>query len=87
MTDDEPLTIPPEVYRQIEATRESGAVNMLTEIHSGLRQLEFHEALEWVNENYETYIEHAMRGGFEPAEDDSLSDDVDYLVPLGDDDE
>ena len=65
----EPLEIPPEVYRQLEALRESGAVNMLTEVHSGLRQCGFDEALEWVDENYEQYIEHAMRGGFEPADE------------------
>ena len=60
------LEIPSEVYRQLEATRQSGAVNMLTEIDSGLRQLGFDEALEWVQENRETYYEHAISGGFEP---------------------
>lgn len=39
---------------------------MLTEVHSGLEQCGFDEALNWVDENYETYIEHAMSGGFEP---------------------
>lgn len=64
----ESLTIPTEVYRQLEALRESGAVNMLTEVRSGLRQCGFDEAFAWVDENYEEYIEHAMRGGFEPEE-------------------
>lgn len=54
------LEIPAEVYQQLEATRQSGAVNMLTEIDSGLRQLGFDEALEWVQENQETYYEHAI---------------------------
>lgn len=65
-TDDGALVIPDEVYNQLEATRESGAVNMLTEIHGGLRELGFDEALAWVDDNYETYIEHAMSGGFVP---------------------
>lgn len=76
----DPLEIPTEVYRQLEATRESGAVNMLTEVRTGLREFGFDEALDWVNENYEIYIEHAMSGGFEPAP----PEDVDYLVSLDD---
>lgn len=70
MTDEsEPLTVPAEVYRQLEALRESGAVNMLTEVDSGLRELEFDEAVEWVENNREAYYEYAMSGGFEPAEE------------------
>lgn len=65
-TDDGALVVPNTVYSQLEATRESGAVNMLTEIHSGLDQLGFDEALDWVDANYESYIQHAMRGGFVP---------------------
>lgn len=65
---DEPLEIPTEVYHQLEATRESGHFNMLTEIEWGLRQLEFHEALEWVKDNKKEYIGHAMSGGFKPEE-------------------
>lgn len=72
----EPLTIPDEVYRQLEALRQSGAVNMLTEVRSGLRQCDFTEALDWVNENYEDYIEHAMSGGFQPESD---ADDIEPL--------
>lgn len=62
----EPLIVPDEVYRQLEATRESGKVNMLTEIEWGLRQFGFQEALDWVKANEQDYIEHAMSGGFQP---------------------
>ena len=63
----EPLTVPPKVYQQLDALRESGAVNMLTEVTTGLEKMGFDEALEWVENNHETYIEHAMDGGFEPV--------------------
>ena len=65
-TDDGKLVIPDEVFRQLEATRESGAVNMFTEIHSGLRELGFDRALEWVKNHEETYYDYAMSGGFVP---------------------
>jgi len=64
----EPLEVPPEVYDQLEATRESGVVNMITEIDQGLDELGFDEALEWVDENRQAYHEHALEGGFEPEE-------------------
>ena len=65
-TDDGKLVIPDEVFRQLEATRQTGAVNMFTEIHSGLRQLGYEEAEQWVAENEETYYEYALDGGFIP---------------------
>lgn len=65
-TDDGALVVPDEVYRQLEATRQTGAVNMMMEIHSGLRQLDFREAEEWVKENEQAYYEHCLEGGFVP---------------------
>lgn len=70
------LVLPDEVYRQLESMRQSGLVNMFTEIHSGLRQMGYDEALEWVEENEETYYEYGMSGGFVPEsefhDDESL---------------
>lgn len=61
----EKVQIPKEVYSQLEALRQLGAVNMFTEVKHGLRQMGFDEALEWVNKNPETYTE-GFKKGFEP---------------------
>ena len=63
----EPLMIPPKVYYQLQSLRESKSVNMLTEVKFGLREMGFEEALDWVENNYEAYLEHAKDGGFEPV--------------------
>lgn len=71
MSDDEdPVEVPDEVYRQLEATRESGRVNMFTEIKYGLRQFGHDEALEWVNENPDAYVEGFRKRGFAPESGD-----------------
>lgn len=70
---EEPLTVPDEVYRQLEATRESGVANMMTEIDSALRELGFDAAAEWVENNREDYYQHALRGGFVPVSESKES--------------
>lgn len=65
-TDDGELIVPDDVYRQLEATRTSGTVNMLTNIIWALDEFEFDEAYEWVRANREAYNEYALHGGFAP---------------------
>lgn len=63
------LGVPKEVFHQLEALRESGIVNMITEVEYGLRECGFDEALEWFRNNQEDYYENAMSGRFYPKED------------------
>lgn len=69
LSDAEALEVPPEVFHQLEALRDSGAVNMITDVRHGLREMGFDEAYDWVSANREAYFKHAMRGGFKPAEE------------------
>lgn len=66
--DDGPLAVPPEVYGQLEALRESGGYNMLTEIERGLDEMGMDEAGEWFRDNKQEYFESALKGGFEPEQ-------------------
>lgn len=66
-----PVIVPADVYRQLEATRESGAVNMFTDVKRGLKQFGFDAALTWVNDNPDAYVEGFMSRGFAPDDDDT----------------
>lgn len=65
----DPLEIPAPVYRELEALRESGKVNMITDVERGLDQVGFNQALDWVQENRQMYKEHAIDGGFRPVDE------------------
>ena len=60
--DDGQVIVPDDVYSQLEALRESGAVNMFTDVKRGLREFGFDEALEWVNNNQGAYVEGFSNG-------------------------
>lgn len=61
-TDDGEIVVPDDVHSQLEALRDSGAVNMFTDVKRGLREFGFDEALEWVNEHQEAYVEGFSNG-------------------------
>lgn len=69
---DDKVRVPPEVFAQLEALRESGHVNMYTEIQSGLRHFGFTEARRWVEMNQQTYFEGFTRG-FAPTNPDAVN--------------
>lgn len=61
-TDDGEIVVPDTVHSQLEALRESGAVNMFTDVKRGLREFGFDEALEWVNQNQGAYVDGFSNG-------------------------
>lgn len=58
---DVPDDIPDEVVQQLNVARESGLFNMATEIYTGLDQLGFTEAEEWVRANPDRYFKAEWR--------------------------
>lgn len=72
-TNSNEVQIPPEVYAQLEALRQSGVVNMFTEVQAGLERFGYYEALEWLTSNPETYVEGFQRG-FTPQEDAEVNE-------------
>jgi hypothetical protein len=68
---DKQVSLPSQVYAQLEALRKSGAVNMYTEVHAGLEYFEFEEARQWLEANPEIYAEGITRE-FVPRDPDSV---------------
>jgi len=71
----DPVEIPPTVYSQIEALRQSGVANMITEVRAGLRRFEFIEAAEWIEANPGRYAE-AIHTGYKASNPDAV-DEID----------
>ena len=67
------IRVPPTVFAQIQALRESGVVNMYTEVHAGLERFGFEEALRWIEANPELYVEGFMKG-FAPTDPDAVEE-------------
>lgn len=68
---DDDVRVPPEVFAQLEALRESGYVNMYTEIQEGLAHYDFEEARRWVEMNQQAYF-HGFTRGFAPTDPDAV---------------
>lgn len=62
----EGIRVPPAAFGQLEALRESGIVNMQTEIHVGLERFGFDEALKFIRLHPEMYVQ-GLRKGFTPT--------------------
>lgn len=74
------ITLPSQVYAQLESLRKSRVVNMYTEVHAGLEYFEFEEARRWLEANPEMYVE-ALTQGFEPRDPDNVEEiDADELA-------
>lgn len=74
------VRVPPAVFAQLEALRNSGTVNMFTEVTEGLERFGFDEAREWLEANPETYFE-GFTHGFEPTDPDAVEEiDPDALA-------
>ncbi|WP_224333512.1 hypothetical protein [Haloprofundus halobius] len=67
------IYVPPPVFAQLEALRESGVVNMYTEVHAGLEHFGFEEAREWLESNPELYVE-GFTKGFAPTNPDAVEE-------------
>lgn len=70
-TSDDTVRVPPEVFAQLEALRESGHANMYTEIQEGLSHFDFGEARRWVEMNPQAYSDGLTRG-FAPTNPDAV---------------
>ena len=71
--------VPPTVYAQLEALRQSGVANMFTEVRAGLRRFEFTEAHDWIGANPDAYAD-ALQNGFVPTDPDAVEEiDPDVL--------
>jgi hypothetical protein len=58
----EKVVVPDKVYNQLETLRQSGQVNMFTEVKRGLDEMGFTEALNWVEDNPDKYVEGFEKG-------------------------
>ncbi|MFC6722850.1 hypothetical protein ACFQE1_00195 [Halobium palmae] len=67
------IAIPPQVYAQVEALRQSGIVNMVTEVHAGLNHFDFIEARQWLESNPERYLKGINRG-FKPTDANAVEE-------------
>ena len=56
------IELPKDVYRELEIVRESGKVNMITEVKRGLEIMNYDTALNWVNNNPEKYSKGVFTG-------------------------
>lgn len=65
------VRVPPKVFAQLEALRESGHVNMYTEIQEGLDHFGFDEARRWVEMNQQAYFG-GFTCGFAPTNPDAV---------------
>lgn len=76
------VRVPPTVYGQLEALRQSGVANMFTEVRAGLRRFDFTEAHDWIASNPETYAD-GLHNGFAPTDPDAVEEiDPDMLRDL-----
>ncbi|WP_435317638.1 hypothetical protein [Haloarchaeobius sp. TZWSO28] len=76
------VQVPPTVYAQLEALRQSGVVNMFTEVRAGLRRFEFTEAHDWIEANPETYAD-GFHNGFVPTDPEAVEEiDPDKLAEM-----
>lgn len=76
------VRVPPTVYAQLEALRQSGVANMFTEVRAGLRLFEFTEAHDWIEANPEIYA-NGFRNGFLPIDPDAVEEiDPDTLTDM-----
>ena len=75
MTDklpEEPITVPRPVYDELELVRTSGEYNMFTEVLEGLREFGCETALDWVQNNPDTYVQGFFHG-IAPADTDDTA--------------
>lgn len=61
----EKVVVPDTVYNQLETLRQYGQVNMFTEVKRGLDEMSYTEALQWVEDNPEKYVD-GFKNGFVP---------------------
>lgn len=78
------VLVPPTVYAQLEALRQSGVVNMYTEVHAGLEHFGLEAARQWLEANPELYAK-GFSNGFAPTNPAAVErinpDDIAAAVP------
>lgn len=65
------IRVPSTVFAQLKALRESGTINMYSEIHVAVDHLEFVEARQWIESHPEMYVT-GFRNGFAPTDPDTV---------------
>ncbi|WP_336134228.1 hypothetical protein [Natronomonas amylolytica] len=67
------VRVPSTVYAQLEALKQSGIVNMYTEVREGLRQFGLDEAHDWLGANPEMYAM-GLEKGFTPSNPEAVEE-------------